>query len=87
MFYVITAHLLLRVMRIYPFYSFYLGLAVEEVWHNNDECEIGNSVALADRRFGTDGRKHCMYCALHNRFKVRDASFTNRSHTPSLVTV
>ena len=54
-------------MRIAPFYSHFLGIAVEPIWHDSDECEIGQHIPLADRRAGTDHiLKHCQYCVLLN---------------------
>ncbi|RZJ95129.1 MAG: hypothetical protein EOO60_01345 [Hymenobacter sp.] len=54
-------------MKVFPFYSFSRGIAVEDLWHNNDECEIGLSIPLLDRRAGKDHiDKHCPYCQLLN---------------------
>ena len=52
-------------MRVPPFYSPLRGIALEEVWHDNDECPINQSVALADRIPGT-GTSHQpgRFCAL-----------------------
>ena len=50
-------------MRIKPFYSFLRGMALEDLWHDNSECPLGQSIAKADRIPGKDDiRKHCPYC-------------------------
>jgi hypothetical protein len=55
-------------MRILPFYSPARGLALEDLWHNNDECEIGLSIGLLDRRPGKDRiLKQCPYCQVLNK--------------------
>ena len=62
-------------MRIAPFYSWLWGLAVEDMWHDNDECELGLSIPLADRRAGTDHiLKHCWLCASLNQRPPRHPS-------------
>ena len=54
-------------MRVPPFHSFLRGIAVEDLWHDNDACQVGQSIARADRIPGTDDiRKHCPFCALLN---------------------
>ncbi|RZK32485.1 MAG: hypothetical protein EOO63_01215 [Hymenobacter sp.] len=53
-------------MQTAPFYSLFRGIAVEDIWHDNDECQIGQSIATQDRLAGQDDRKHCPYCVLHN---------------------
>jgi hypothetical protein len=58
-------------MRVEPFFSPFRGIAVEEVWHNNDQCQIARSIASPERLPGTNDRKHCKYFQLHNQpFKV-----------------
>jgi hypothetical protein len=55
-------------MRIPPFYSPLRGIALEEVWHDNDECTVARSIAPADRLPGQcPSRKRCPYCALLDR--------------------
>lgn len=55
-------------MKVLPFYSFTRGIALEDLWHNNDECEIGLSIALADRLAGKDHiRKQYWLCVLINK--------------------
>ena len=50
-------------MRIKPFYSFLRGMALEDLWHDNNECPLGQSIARPDRIPGKDGiHKHCPYC-------------------------
>jgi hypothetical protein len=40
-------------------------MALEEVWHDNDECPIGRSIAPADRHPGAPpSLKRCSYCAM-----------------------
>jgi hypothetical protein len=54
-------------MRVPPFYSLLRGMAVEDLWHDNDACQIGQRIGLANRRPGRDHpRKHCALCAVHN---------------------
>jgi hypothetical protein len=65
-------------MRVTPFYSLFRGLAVEDVWHNNNSCQIGKSIAQADRWAGTDSRKQCPYCQLHNTPLVKEADGIGR---------
>jgi hypothetical protein len=66
-------------MRVAPFYSLYLGLAVEDVWHNNTSCEIGDSIILDERWPGRDGRKQCPYCQLLNTPFSKTSAVTDRS--------
>ena len=41
------------------------GMALSDVWHDNSECPIGQSIAPADRVTGKVGiRPRCTYCAL-----------------------
>jgi hypothetical protein len=55
-------------MKVPPFYSLMRGLALEDLWHNNNECEIGLSIKLADRLPGKDRvHKHCPYCQVLNQ--------------------
>ena len=52
-------------MRVPAFYSPMRGMALSDVWHDNSECPIGQSIALGDRIVGKDGiRLRCAYCAL-----------------------
>jgi hypothetical protein len=54
-------------MNTSPFHSQFRGIAVEDLWHDNTECQIGGSIAAIDRLPGKGRqRKHCPYCALHN---------------------
>jgi hypothetical protein len=54
-------------MTVTPYYSLVRGLALEDLWHNNDECEIGLSVGPLDRRRGRSYVwKHCPYCKVLN---------------------
>lgn len=54
-------------MQVAPYYSLTRGIAVEDLWHDNDACEIGLSIATADRLPGKDHiSKHCPYCQLLN---------------------
>lgn len=54
-------------MRVPPFYSFLRGIAREDLWHDNDACQVGQSIAPADRVPGTDHiRKHCPFCTVLN---------------------
>ncbi|MBD2722033.1 hypothetical protein MUN81_16520 [Hymenobacter sp. 5317J-9] len=55
-------------MRIPPFYSPLRGIALTDVWHDNDECPVARSIAPADRVPGTgQPRPRCPYCALLDR--------------------
>jgi len=55
-------------MRIPPFYSPLRGIALDEVWHDNDECTVARSIAPADRIAGVGApRKRCPYCAVLDR--------------------
>ena len=52
-------------MRVPAFYSPLRGVALSDVWHDNSECPIGQSIALVDRIAGKDDIRHrCAYCAL-----------------------
>jgi hypothetical protein len=54
-------------MQVSPFHSLFRGIAVEDLWHDNDECQIALSVAFTERLPGKDHiRKHCQYCNLLN---------------------
>jgi len=55
-------------MRIPPFYSPLRGIALDDVWHDNDECTVARSIAPADRRAGLGpSHKRCPYCVLLDR--------------------
>jgi len=55
-------------MKVLPYYSFIPSITAEEFWHDNDECEIGRSLASAERMAGTDHiLKYCWVCAALNR--------------------
>ena len=62
-------------MRVAAFYSPLRGMALLDVWHDNSECPIGQSIAPGDRVAGTDGiHLRCAYCALLDHrpvFKLR----------------
>ena len=52
-------------MRVPPFNSPLRGIALDEVWHDHDDCPIGQSIAPTDRRKGTGPRQaRCAYCAM-----------------------
>ena len=52
-------------MRVPAFYSPMRGMALSDVWHDNSECPIGQSIAPTDRVTGKVGiRPRCTYCAL-----------------------
>lgn len=52
-------------MLVSPFYSPLRGIALEDVWHNNSACPVGESLAAADRRPGmVPYNKRCRFCAL-----------------------
>ncbi|MDO7851749.1 hypothetical protein [Hymenobacter convexus] len=52
-------------MRISPFHSPLRGIALEEVWHDHDDCPVARSIAPPDRVPGiAPSRKRCPYCAL-----------------------
>jgi hypothetical protein len=52
-------------MRVPAFYSPMRGMALTDVWHDNSECPIGQSIAPTDRIAGKDSIVHrCAYCAL-----------------------
>jgi hypothetical protein len=54
-------------MKVSPYYSLLRGLALEDLWHNNDECEIGLSIKKTDRLPGKDRLcKQCPYCQVLN---------------------
>jgi hypothetical protein len=55
-------------MQVPPFYSPTRGSTVIPEWHDNDECLIGKSIALADRKKGSDHlRAHCKDCVHLNK--------------------
>jgi hypothetical protein len=55
-------------MRTAPFYSVYRGIAVEDLWHDNDACQLVLDIALYERLLGKPPhRKHCQYCQLLNQ--------------------
>jgi hypothetical protein len=55
-------------MRVPPYYSLVRGVALEDFWHNNDECEIGLSIRQEDRRPGKHHLcKQCPYCQVLNQ--------------------
>ena len=71
-------------MQIPPFYSFLRGIALEDLWHDNDECQIGLSIALAERLPGKDHiRKHCQYCDLLNPPLAKSRSTTGVRFRPA----
>jgi len=52
----------------YPFYSLVRGLALTDVYHTQAACQIGQSIAEADRRSGhPDGWPECPFCKLHQQ--------------------
>lgn len=54
-------------MRALPLYSYLRGIALEDLWHDNAVCRVGQRIALADRIPRTDGiGKHCPFCAISN---------------------
>ena len=54
-------------MRIPPFYTTWKNDPVRDVWHNNDQCPIGQAVPLDERLPGTDHvRERCPRCAALN---------------------
>jgi hypothetical protein len=60
-------YVLAFILLVAPFYSFVRGIAVEDMWHNDDDCQIGQSVAPADRLAGKNHiLKHCWLCASLN---------------------
>lgn len=50
-------------MRIPSFYSPWRGIGVEDAWHDNDQCPIGQSIDPAHRIRGKK-HAHCRFCAL-----------------------
>ena len=55
-------------MKVTPYYSLLRGLALEDLWHDNNECEIGLSIGPLDRMPGKDHiHKHCPYCQVLNQ--------------------
>ncbi|MGI4734795.1 MAG: hypothetical protein ACRYG7_06395 [Janthinobacterium lividum] len=54
-------------LRVPPFYSPLRGIAVEDLWHDNDACQVGQSLALVDRLAGKSRGKHCPFCRILNR--------------------
>jgi hypothetical protein len=51
-------------MKVAPYYALPRGLALEDLWHNNNECELGLSIGPRDRLPGkgkSRSRKHCPY--------------------------
>jgi hypothetical protein len=59
-------------MLVASYYSLTRGIALENFWHDNDECEIGLSIWLADRLPGKHRLcKHCPYCQLLNQPQLR----------------
>ena len=51
-------------MRVPPFYGPWRNNVAEDVWHNDDECPIGQRIPLEERRSGTDHvRLRCTRCA------------------------
>ncbi|MBF9238073.1 hypothetical protein I2I05_11770 [Hymenobacter sp. BT683] len=53
-------------MQVPPFYSPWRGLALRDVWHDNDACFVAKSIPPLHRLPGTGptGRARCEYCAL-----------------------
>jgi hypothetical protein len=59
-------------MKVLPFHSPVRGLALEDLWHNNDECEIGLSIKQSDRLPGRARvPKQCPYCQVLNHPRPR----------------
>jgi hypothetical protein len=57
-------------MKVAPYYALPRGLALEDLWHNNNECELGLSIGPRDRLPGkgkSRSRKHCPYCEALNK--------------------
>lgn len=51
-----------------PFHFFLRGIALEDLWHDKDACQVKQSIAKADRVPGTDHiRKHCPFCVILNQ--------------------
>ena len=68
--------LLLSSMRTTPFHSLLRGLALGDVWHDNDECPLARSIARPDRRQGVPLTfKQCNYCALLNQKLILRSQF------------
>jgi hypothetical protein len=61
-------------MVIPAFYSLVPGVGIADYWHNHNECFIVQSIVVADRLPGHDGRGRCPYYAMFdspvNRRKV-----------------
>jgi hypothetical protein len=73
-------------MHITPFYSDFLGLAVEPLWHDSDECEIGQHIPLAERRASIDHiLKHCPFCRLLNEPSKRVPPTSKRRVTDGVI--
>lgn len=52
-------------MRVPAFYFPLRDMALSDVWHDNSECPIGQSIAPGDHVAGKDDiRLRCTYCAL-----------------------
>lgn len=52
-------------MRIASFYSPLRGIGLEDVWHDQEQCPIGRSIALADRIAGREpSGKRCPFCTM-----------------------
>jgi hypothetical protein len=63
-------------MRVPPYYSLLRGTALEDLWHNNNACEIGLSIRPRDRLPGKDHiRKQCPYCQVLNKPRPKVTSW------------
>lgn len=63
-------------MRVPPYHSLTRGLALEDLWHDNNECEIGLSLPLVDRLPGKGNqRKQCPYCQVLNQPRPRHTTW------------
>lgn len=60
-------------MKVSAYHSPVRGVALEDLWHNNNnECEIGLSIRPADRLPGKARiHKHCPYCQVLNQPRPR----------------
>lgn len=55
-------------MRIPAFYSSLRGIALADVWHNDDECPLGKSISIADRIIVPSCiHNRCAYCIMLDR--------------------
>ena len=61
----LAAHLHhLAIMKIDSFHALVRGVALADYWHDNSECFIVQSIALADRLPGRADWERCPYCQL-----------------------